>query len=158
VINFDPIELITTRATLTSIHRPRRRDGGYAMASHARLPLRIDFIQFHLTGVYGAGRQNAVGACGEGGYLTNAEGERPMERYAPNSKDLGARDVVSRAIEIEIREGRGGCGPQRPAEIVEPGAPHGAMPPVATEAPIARLDRIRHATGGRKTDTFPRTM
>ena len=73
MINFDSIELTTTGATLTSIRRPRRRDGGYAMASHARLPLRIDFIQFHLTGVYGAGRQNAVGACGEGGHLDDTD-------------------------------------------------------------------------------------
>src|SRR5271168_4918165 len=86
---------------------------GYAMALRAGLPLQdMEFIQFHPTGVYGAGCLITEGARGEGGYLTNGEGERFMERYAPNSKDLGARDIVSRAIEIEIREGRG-CGPQR---------------------------------------------
>jgi succinate dehydrogenase / fumarate reductase, flavoprotein subunit len=85
---------------------------GYAMALRAGLPLQdMEFIQFHPTGVYGAGCLITEGARGEGGYLTNAEGERFMERYAPNSRDLAARDVVSRAIEIEVREGRG-CGPQ----------------------------------------------
>ena len=241
---------------------------GYAMALRAGLPLQdMEFIQFHPTGVYGAGCLITEGARGEGGYLTNAEGERFMERYAPNSKDLGARDVVSRAMEIEIREGRG-CGPQRDhillhlehlepgllharlpgisetakifagvdvtrepipvlptahynmggiptnihgevlnptagdpertvpglmavgeaacvsvhgatrlgtnslldllvfgraaaeraAEIVEPGAPHSALPSAAAEAAIARLDRIRHAKGGSKTGTIRRAM
>jgi succinate dehydrogenase / fumarate reductase, flavoprotein subunit len=241
---------------------------GYAMALRAGLPLQdMEFIQFHPTGVYGVGCLISEGARGEGGYLTNAEGERFMERYAPRSGDLGARDVVSRAIEIEIREGRG-CGPQsdhillhlehldpallharlpgisetakifarvdvtrepipvlptahynmggiptnihgevlnptagdperimpglmavgeaacvsvhgatrlgtnslldllvfgraaaeRAAEIVEPGAPHGAVPPAATEVAIARLDRLRHAKGGNKTGTIRRAM
>ena len=241
---------------------------GYAMALRAGLPLQdMEFIQFHPTGVYGAGCLITEGARGEGGYLTNAEGERFMERYAPNSKDLGARDIVSRAMEIEIREGRG-CGPQRDhillhlehlepgllqarlpgisetakifagvdvtrepipvlptahynmggiptnihgevlhpnagdpdrtvpglmavgeaacvsvhgatrlgtnslldllvfgraaaeraAEIVEPGAPHGVVPPAATEAAVARLDRVRHAKGGTKTGTIRRAM
>jgi succinate dehydrogenase/fumarate reductase flavoprotein subunit len=73
---------------------------GYAMALRAGLPLQdMEFIQFHPTGVYGAGCLITEGARGEGGYLTNSEGERFMDRYVPNSKDLGARDVVSRAIE-----------------------------------------------------------
>jgi succinate dehydrogenase flavoprotein subunit len=84
---------------------------GYAMALRAGLPLQdMEFIQFHPTGIYGSGYLLTEGARGEGGYLTNGEGERFMERYAPHTKDLAARDLVSRAIEIEIREGRG-CGP-----------------------------------------------
>jgi succinate dehydrogenase / fumarate reductase flavoprotein subunit len=241
---------------------------GYAMALRAGVPLQdMEFIQFHPTGIYGAGCLITEGARGEGGYLTNGEGERFMERYAPHAKDLGARDVVSRAIEIEIREGRG-CGPQRDhmllhlehlepgmlnarlpgisetakifagvdvtrepipvlptahynmggiptnirgevldptrddpegtvhglmavgeaacvsvhgatrlgtnslldllvfgraaaeraAEIVEPGAQHGAVPPDATEAAIARLDRVRHAKGGTKTGAVRRAL
>ncbi len=85
---------------------------GYAMALRAGLPLQdMEFIQFHPTGIYGAGCLITEGARGEGGYLTNSEGERFMERYAPTAKDLAARDMVARAMEIEIREGRG-CGPQ----------------------------------------------
>jgi succinate dehydrogenase / fumarate reductase flavoprotein subunit len=81
---------------------------GYAMALRAGLPLQdMEFIQFHPTGVYGAGCLITEGARGEGGYVTNAEGERFMERYAPSAKDLASRDVVSRAMTIEIREGRG---------------------------------------------------
>jgi succinate dehydrogenase / fumarate reductase, flavoprotein subunit len=234
---------------------------GYAIALRAGLPLQdMEFIQFHPTGIYGAGCLITEGARGEGGYLTNAEGERFMERYAPTAKDLAARDMVARAMEIEIREGRG-CGPrrdhillhlehldpqllhqrlpgisetakifagvdvtrepipvlptahynmggiptnihgevlnpttddpertmpglmavgeaacvsvhgatrlgtnslldllvfgraatQRAAEITEPGARHSALPPDATDAAIARFDRVRHARGGLKT-------
>jgi succinate dehydrogenase / fumarate reductase, flavoprotein subunit len=101
------------RAYLTTTQAHICSGDGYAMALRAGLPLQdMEFIQFHPTGVYGAGCLITEGARGEGGYLTNGEGERFMERYAPSSKDLGARDVVSRAIEIEVREGRG-CGPQR---------------------------------------------
>ncbi len=81
---------------------------GNAMILRAGLPLQdMEFVQFHPTGIYGAGCLITEGVRGEGGYLTNSDGERFMERYAPNAKDLASRDVVSRSMTIEIREGRG---------------------------------------------------
>jgi succinate dehydrogenase / fumarate reductase flavoprotein subunit len=86
---------------------------GNAMVLRAGLPLQdMEFVQFHPTGIYGAGCLITEGSRGEGGYLTNLNGERFMERYAPSAKDLASRDVVSRAMTIEIREGRG-VGPKK---------------------------------------------
>ncbi|XP_062343023.1 succinate dehydrogenase [ubiquinone] flavoprotein subunit, mitochondrial [Osmerus eperlanus] len=86
---------------------------GNAMVTRAGLPCQdLEFVQFHPTGIYGAGCLITEGCRGEGGILINSEGERFMERYAPNAKDLASRDVVSRSMTIEIREGRG-CGPEK---------------------------------------------
>ncbi|KAG7090045.1 succinate dehydrogenase flavoprotein subunit [Marasmius oreades] len=86
---------------------------GNAMVSRAGLPLQdMEFVQFHPTGIYGAGCLITEGCRGEGGFLLNSEGERFMERYAPTAKDLASRDVVSRSMTIEIREGRG-VGPEK---------------------------------------------
>jgi succinate dehydrogenase / fumarate reductase flavoprotein subunit len=109
---------------------------GYAMALRAGLPLQdMEFIQFHPTGIYDAGCLITEGSRGEGGYLTNGEGERFMERYAPTTKDLASRDVVARAMAIEIREGRG-CGPQRDhiflhLEHLDPGVLHQRLPGIS---------------------------
>jgi succinate dehydrogenase / fumarate reductase flavoprotein subunit len=126
-------------ATATSAHTCTG-DGG-AMVLRAGLPLQdMEFIQFHPTGVYGAGCLITEGVRGEGGYVTNGTGERFMERYAPSAKDLASRDVVSRSMTIEIREGRG-CGPNKDyielhVEHLDPKVIHERLPGIAETARI----------------------
>ena len=134
------------------------------MVLRAGLPMQdMEFVQFHPTGIYGAGCLITEGVRGEGGILRNSAGERFMERYAPNAKDLASRDVVSRAMTIEIREGRG-VGPHKDhihlhlehlgAEVI-----HERLPGIAetakifagvdvTKQPIPVLPTVHYNMGG----------
>src|SRR3954466_9494713 len=141
---------------------------GNAMVLRAGLPLQdMEFVQFYPTGIYGAGCLITEGSRGEGGYLVNSEGERFMERYAPSAKDLASRDVVSRSMTIEIREGRG-VGKEKDhiylhLDHLDPAVIHERLPGIAESArifanvdvprqPIPVLPTVHYNMGGIATN------
>ena len=141
---------------------------GNAMVLRAGLPLQdMEFVQFHPTGIYGSGCLITEGSRGEGGYLTNSDGERFMERYAPSAKDLASRDVVSRSMTVEIREGRGvgkeGDHIHLHLEHLDPAILHERLPGISesarvfagvdvTREPIPVLPTVHYNMGGIPTN------
>ncbi len=153
-------------SSCTSAHTCTGDGGG--MAARAGLPLQdLEFVQFHPTGIYGAGCLITEGVRGEGGFLKNSEGERFMERYAPTAKDLASRDVVSRAMTVEINEGRG-VGPNKDhvylhLDHLDPEVIHKRLPGIAesarvfagvdvTKEPIPVVPTVHYNMGGIPTN------